>query len=305
MRASHSARDANVPIAITPHLEIHYEERNPDASDVVVLVHGFPDDVRTWDALLDRPALAGKRAIVPSLRGFGATRFRDAAAPRNAPAHVLARDIVDLLDALGIARCTLVGHDWGARATYGVAVIAPERVERIVALSVGYGASLDVATMSYAQIHAFWYQWYFATPRGEATLRDDRVAFCRHLWKTWSRAWSFGDAEYDRTAAAFANDDFVRVVLHSYRHRWGFAEPGPGARADEMALAALPRITVPTLVMHGNADGATLLEATADRDHLFGARYRRVVLPGIGHFIQREAPDALDAAIAAFMVQRS
>jgi pimeloyl-ACP methyl ester carboxylesterase len=294
-----------VPIAITPHLEIAYEERNPNARDVVVLVHGFPDDVRTWDALLDRPGLAGKRAIVPSLRGFGATRFRDTAAPRRAPAHVLARDIVDLLDTLGIARCTLIGHDWGARAAYGVAVIAPDRVERLVALSVGYGASLPVAPMSYAQIHAYWYQWYFATPRGEATLRDDRVTFCHHLWKTWSPTWTFADAEYDRTAAAFENDDFVEVVLHSYRHRWGFAEPGPGMREDEAALAALPRIAVPTLVMHGDADGATLPEATADRAHLFGAMYRRIVLPGVGHFIQREAPGVLDAAIAAFAMQPS
>jgi len=292
-----------VPLAITPSLEIAYEERNPNARDVVVLVHGFPDDVRTWDALLDRPTLAGKRAIVPSLRGFGATRFRATAAPRCAPAHVLARDIVDLLDALGIARCTLIGHDWGARAAYGVAVIAPERLERLVALSVGYGASLPVAPMSYAQIHAYWYQWYFATPRGEATLRDDRVAFCRHLWKTWSPSWAFADAEYDRTAGAFGNDDFVEVVLHSYRHRWGFTEPGPGMREDEAALAALPRIAVPTLVMHGDADGATLPEATADRAHLFGAVYRRIVLPGIGHFIQREDPGALDAAIAAFAMQ--
>ena len=305
MRASRSARGANVPVAITAHLEIAYEERNPGASDVVVLVHGFPDDVRTWDALLERPALAGKRAIVPSLRGFGATRFRDASAPRNAPAHVLARDIVDLLDALEISRCTLVGHDWGARAAYAVAVIAPERVERLVALSVGYGASLPVAAMSNAQIHAFWYQWYFATPRGEATLRDDRVAFCRNLWRTWSPTWAFADLEYERTAAAFANDDFVQIVLHSYRHRWGFAEPGPGACEDETALAALPRIAVPTLVMHGDVDGATLLEATADRAHLFGAAYRRVVVPGVGHFIQREAPDTVDAAIAAFAMQRS
>ena len=303
MRGSRSGLDTDVPLAITPSLEIAYEERNPNCRDVVVLVHGFPDDVRTWDALLDRSALAGKRAIVPSLRGFGATRFRATAVPRCAPAHVLARDIVDLLDALGIARCTLIGHDWGARAAYGVAVIAPERLERLVALSVGYGASLPVASMSYAQIHAYWYQWYFATPRGEATLRDDRVAFCRHLWKTWSPTWAFADAEYDRTAAAFGNDDFVEIVLHSYRHRWGFAEPGPGKREDQEALEGLPRIAVPTLVMHGDADGATLPEATADRAHLFESLYRRVVLPGIGHFIQREDPGALDAAIAAFAMQ--
>ncbi len=289
-----------MPVATTPHLAIAYEERNPHASDVVVLLHGFPDDGRTWDALLARPALTHARTIVPWLRGFGETRFRDADAPRVAPAHVLARDVVDLLDALGIARCTLVGHDWGARAAYGVAVLAPERVERVVACSVGYGTNVPGQTMSFEQTHAYWYQWYFSTPRGEASLRDDRAAFCRYLWRVWSPTWDVPAGEYERTAAAFENPDFVDIVLHSYRHRWGFAPSGEGAPGDEARIVALPRIEVPTLVVHGDTDGATLLEATTDRERFFAGPYTRFVLPGIGHFVQREATGALDAAIAAF-----
>jgi len=289
-----------VPSVATPQLDVAYEERNGTAGEVVVLLHGFPDDVRTWDALLERPAFARARTLAPWLRGFGATRFRDAAALRTAPAHALARDVVDLLDALRIERCTLVGHDWGARAAYGAAVLAPERIERLVAVSVGYGTNVPGQTMSYAQAQAYWYQWFFATPRGEAALRDDRRAFCRHLWRAWSPGWEVPPGDYERTADAFETTDFADVVLHSYRHRWGFAPTGPGAEADEAALAALPRLMVPTLVVHGDADGATLLEATADREPFFGARYERQILPGVGHFVQREAPDRLAAAIAAF-----
>ncbi len=292
-------------VATPPQLAIAYEERNPHSGDVVVLLHGFPDDARTWDALLARPALARARTIVPYLRGYGLTRFRDAAAPRIAPAHALARDVVDLLDALGIARCTLVGHDWGARAAYGAAVLAPERIERLVALAVGYGTNVPGQQMSLEQVRAYWYQWFFATPRGEAMLRDDRDAFCRELWRVWSPTWDVPAGEYERTAASFVNDDFVDVVLHSYRHRWGFADAVGNAptdvtereRADEARIAAVPRIDVPTLVVHGDVDGATLLEATADRERLFGAAYERLVLPGVGHFVQREAPDVLAAAL--------
>lgn len=292
-----------MPFARTPGLEIAYEERNPDADDVVVLVHGFPDDARTWDALVTREPFVRARTIVPSLRGFGATRFRDPATPRQAHASALARDVVDLLDALGIARCTLVGHDWGARAGYGAAILAPERIARLVALSVGYGTNVPGQTLSYAQAHAYWYQWLFATPRGEAALRDDARDLCRYLWTTWSPTWNFATEALEATAKSFANPDFPAIVTHSYRHRWGFAAADLGdarAREDDALLGTLPPITVPTLVVHGAVDGATLLDATANREAFFAAAYERVVVAGAGHFVQREVPDAVAAAYAAF-----
>lgn len=292
-----------MPVARTPHLDVAYDERNPNAREVVVLVHGFPDDATTWDALLETAPFAGARTIAPWLRGYGATRFRDAATPREAHASVLARDIVDLLDALGIERCTLVGHDWGARAAYGAAVLAPERIETLVAIAVGYGTALAAEPMSSAQARAYWYQWLFATPRGEAILRDRAEAFCEELWRMWSPTWRFARDEYARTSAAFANPDFVSIVLHSYRHRWGFASAdlrAAGAAADDRRLAELPRIAVPTLVFHGDEDGATLPDATADRDGSFAAAYERVAIAGAGHFVQREAPLAVAEAYAAF-----
>lgn len=292
-----------MPVAQTPHLAIAYEERNPHASEIVVLVHGFPDDARTWDALLMHEPFASARTIVPWLRGYGETRFRDASAPREAHASVLARDLIDLLDALGIERCTLVGHDWGARAGYGAALLAPDRIATLVALAVGYGTNVPGQTMSYAQAKAYWYQWFFATPRGEAALRDDAHALCENLWRTWSPSWRFDTAEFERTARAFENPDFAAIVTHSYRHRWGFASADLSdarAAADDILLAAIPPIAVPTLVLHGAEDGATLLEATENRDAFFTAAYARVVLPGVGHFVQREAADHVAAAYAAF-----
>lgn len=292
-----------MPVALTPHLALAYEERNASSQDVVVLVHGFPDDVRTWDALLACEPFARARTIVPYVRGFGATRFRDDAAPREAHASVLARDILDLLDALGIARCTLVGHDWGARAAYGAAVLAPERIAALVAIAVGYGTNVPGAAMSYAQAQAYWYQWFFATPRGTAALRDDRRALCRHLWHAWSPSWRFGGDTYDATAASFDVPDFAAIVTHSYRHRWGFAPADLReslAAADDALLAGMPKIAVPTLVIHGDEDGATLLEATADREDFFSAAYERIVVRGVGHFVQREAPAVVAAAYAAF-----
>jgi pimeloyl-ACP methyl ester carboxylesterase len=285
-------------VARTPLLEIAYEERNPQARDVVVLLHGFPDDVRTWDGVLARPELAEKRALVPWLRGYGPTRFRDPAEPGRAQASALARDVVDFLDALGIERCTLVGHDWGARAAYGAAILAPERVARLVALSVGYGTNVPGQTMSYAQVEAYWYQWFLATPRGEAALREDRRGFGRTLWRRWSPSWRFADDAFERTAEAFENPAFVDVVLHSYRHRWGFAAADPRYAADEARLGSLPPVPVPAVVLHGDEDGATLLEATEGRERYFAADYERVVLHGVGHFVQREAPEIVAAAIA-------
>ncbi|MGP6159831.1 MAG: alpha/beta fold hydrolase [Vulcanimicrobiaceae bacterium] len=286
-----------MPTTSTTHLQIAYEERRASAGDVVVLLHGFPDDAHTWDRVVDAAELASVRTVAPYLRGYGATRFRDPSATRSGQSAAFARDTVELLEALGIERCVLVGHDWGARAAYNVAVLAPERIRAVVALSVGYGTNVPSQALSYEQIERYWYQWYFATPRGETVLSEDRHRFCRALWRLWSPGWNFSEDEYERTAAAFENPDFVEIVLHSYRQRWDFAPGEPSYEDDEFLLRAAPPLKVPVHVLHGTDDGATLLEATEGREAYFPAGYRRTVLEGVGHFVQRERPAAVVDAI--------
>ena len=250
-------------------LDVAYEERNPDATETLPFLHGSPDGARTWDAVLADPSLANKRAIVPWTRGYGATRFRDGVAP-TAQAAASARDAIELLDALGIERCTLVG----------------------------YGSTGPAHHLSYERVAAYSYRSLFATTRGEAALRDDRDGLDRTLRRMWSPGWSFDEAEFARTARAWTNPDDVAVVLHSYRHRWGIA-PGEARYAgDETHLAAISPVTVPAVAIHGADDRVTLPRATEAKEAHFTSRCERLVVPGAGHFVRREAPDTVARAIA-------
>jgi pimeloyl-ACP methyl ester carboxylesterase len=276
-----------------------YLERGPADGDVIFLVHGFPDDARTWDAVTPGLTADGFRTIAPFVRGFGPTRLH-ADAERTGEIAAVARDVLDLADALGIARFHIVGHDWGARAAYTVAALAPERVRTLTALAVAYGTNVGSQTIDAEQLRAYWYQWYFATPRGERALREDRAAFCRDLWRFWSPTWAFDEAEYARTAGSFENPDFVEIVLHSYRQRWGFAPGAAAYAADRAVLEAVPQLRVPASVLMGADDGATLPASAAGRESLFAAGYQVRILPGCGHFIPRERPhDVLTAVQAA------
>jgi pimeloyl-ACP methyl ester carboxylesterase len=282
----------------TAALDCAYLECGPAAGTPVVLVHGFPDDARTWDALAPALAAEGFRTIAPFVRGFGPTRLLPGAA-RSGEIAALARDVLELAAALGLPRFHFVGHDWGARAGYALAALAPDRLLTLTTLAVAYGASTAVQAMDVHQLRAYWYQWYFATPRGERALRDERAAFCRDLWCTWSPDWQFAPAEYARTAASFDNPDFVDIVLHSYRARWGFAPGFPAYAADSAELERVPPLGVPTVMLMGKNDGATLPHSAAGADRLFSARYALQVLPDCGHFIAREQPGAVFNAVRA------
>jgi pimeloyl-ACP methyl ester carboxylesterase len=290
-----------LPTVRTPLLEIAYEERNPNARKIVVLLHGFPDDAATWEGVLAAPELRTVRTLVPYLRGYGPTRFRDASTMRSGEIAALGRDVIEFLDALGIERCVLVGHDWGARAGYAAAVLAPDRIRHLIALSVGYGTNVPSQKISMPQNEYYWYQWFLATERGRAALSDERRAFCRYLWRTWSPSWHFEESEFERTAASFDNPDFVEIVLHSYRQRWGFVPGDPLYEHDRARLAPLPKIAVPTIVMAGADDGATLPEATEGIEKFFTDSFARELLSGVGHFIQRERPQAVADTIAAVL----
>ncbi len=288
-------------LVTTASLDIAVEEAGPAAGTPVMLLHGWPDDARSWDRMLPMLHAAGLRTIVPFLRGFGPTRFRDASAMRSGQPTALGRDVLQLADALGLGRFAVVGHDWGARAAYVAAWLAPERVERCAALSIGWGATDPDQPLSMTQAQNYWYHWLMALPRGEAMLRHDRRAFTRHIWTIWNPGWTVPDSEFMASAASFANPDWVDVVLHYYRSRWGLAPTDPSCTEMEARLAADPTIRVPTLVLHGGSDPCVAPEMSEGKKRFFAAPYRRVLLPGVGHFPQREAPMAVLAELLPFL----
>jgi pimeloyl-ACP methyl ester carboxylesterase len=237
--------------------------------------------------------------LVPYLRGYGPTRFLDAAEPRMAQQAAIGQDLLQFMDALGMASAGLAGYDWGGRAACIAAIVAPERVRALVTIG-GYNVQNTLAPSapaSVAQERAYWYQWYFNTERGRAGLAKHRRELCRLLWHEWSPTWKFDDATFDRTAPSFDNPDFVPVVIHSYRHRHGNAPGDPRFDTIERRLAARPPITVPTVVLHGGDDAVSLARGVGRDAALFPAGTEERVVPGVGHFMPREHPQAVVDAL--------
>ncbi|MGI9046840.1 MAG: alpha/beta fold hydrolase [Burkholderiales bacterium] len=282
-------------------LEIAYEERGDANADPVILVHGFPDDAQTWEKVTNGLVAAGYRTFTPYVRGYGATRFLDGNTQRSGQYIALTQDLIEFADALDIDQFILVSHAWGARAAYPAAALYPKRVRALVALAASYGTgapSHDAKQpVSLAQARAYWYQWYFNLDKGREALASDRRALCRELWKLWSPSWRFSKAAFDKTAVSFDNSDFVDVVIHSYRYRWANAEGDPRYEELVAQLAKAPKIKVPTTVIVGAEDGATLTQASEGKERYFSGSYQRRVLRGVGHFIQREQPKAVVEAI--------
>lgn len=283
----------------SPALDIAYEDSGRADGPAVVLLHGFPYSVRAFDAVVPILTAAGLRTIVPHLRGYGPTRFLDRDTPRSGQQGAIGQDLLDLLDALGIARAVLAGFDWGGRAACVVSALWPERVAGLASCT-GYLIQ-DIATAAKPadpeQEHRFWYQWYFHTERGRNGLTNDRAALCRLLWRQWSPGWAFDEATLAATTALFDNPNFVDVVIHSYRHRAGNAPGDPRLAAIETRLAALPTIPVPTIAIQGASDGVNPpREIDAQRRH-FSGPYQRRILPGVGHNPPQEAPAEFAAAV--------
>ena len=284
----------------TPLLDVEYFEWNPAGTRTVVLVHGWPDSVRTWFDVAPVLAAAGWRVIAPSLRGFGGTRFLDASTQRSGELVALGRDLIDFVQALKLDKLALVGHDWGARAVANAAGLAPGLASQMAMVSVGYGTNDPSQPMPFEQARCYWYHWFMATQLGERTVRADPIGFARTMWETWSPPGWYDDAEFAATAQAFDNPDWIDVTLHSYRHRWGHAVGDPHYAADIAALKPLPVLATPTLVIHGGADAVNPVASSAGKEQWFSDRYRRVVLEGIGHFPQREAAGRVAQALLGF-----
>jgi pimeloyl-ACP methyl ester carboxylesterase len=285
---------------VTPELHLVYEETGPASGDPVLLLHGFPYDVREYDGVRDRISSAGCRVIVPYLRGFGPTRYRSADIVRSGQQAALGRDVVDLLDALQIERATLVGYDWGSRAACVAAALWPARVRALV--SVGGYTIQDIAKAAAApesaeQEHQFWYQWYFQTERGRAGLEQNRHALCRLMWRMWSPTWQLENGLFETTAKSFDNPDFVATVIQSYRHRYGNAAGAPDLDLLEERLAQMPKIAATTVVLHGECDSVNPPSTSEGQECQFSGHYERRVLPNVGHCPPAEAPDEVGRAI--------
>ena len=290
----------DVRMVETALLDIGYEESGDRAGFPVMLLHGFPYDVRAWDDVVQSLAVAGFRVLVPYLRGYGPTRFRDPSAPRMAEQAAIAQDVVDFADALGLERVALAGFDWGNRAACITAILHPERVRAQVAIG-GYSVQNTVTPSGPAPAAAearLWYQWYFQTERGRAGLEANRKDICRHLWNTWSPGWEYDNEAYDRSAVSFDNPDFVDVVIHSYRHRHGNAPGEDRFLAVERQLAERPPIGVPAIVLRGadSGFGRPSPDPSGDQRRFTNLVARRIV-EGAGHDLAPQRPDAVSSAL--------
>ncbi|RYZ06067.1 MAG: alpha/beta hydrolase [Comamonadaceae bacterium] len=280
-------------------LDVAYHEAGPQDGPAVFLMHGFPYDIHAYAEVAPRLAAAGCRVMVPYLRGYGDTSFRDAATPRSGEQAALGADLLALMDAVQAPRAVLAGYDWGGRACCVVAALWPERCAGLVSLN-SYNIQNIARAMEPDTAEAeqrLWYQYYFHSERGRAGLDKDRRGVARLLWQLWSPTWNVDDATFARSAAAFDNPDFVEVVIHSYRHRYGLVAGDPAYAEIEQRLAAQPAIGVPTISFDGADDGVRPPAAAAIQGHCFtGWRDHRVV-PGAGHNLPQEKPELFADAV--------
>jgi pimeloyl-ACP methyl ester carboxylesterase len=280
-------------------LNVGYAEAGPTNGAPVILLHGWPYDIHSFVDVAPMLASAGFRVIVPYLRGYGSTRFLSSDTPRNGQQSVVAVDIVALMDALKIEKATIGGFDWGARTADIVAALWPERCKALVSVSgylIGSQEAGHVPLPPPAELQ-WWYQYYLATERGREGYDKYRHHFSKLIWRLASPKWNFDDATFDRSAAAFDNPDHVAVVIHNYRWRLGLAQGEAKYDDLEKRLAAFPAITVPTITMEGDANGAPHPEPGAYAKKFTGKYEHRTITGGIGHNLPQEAPQAFAEAI--------
>jgi pimeloyl-ACP methyl ester carboxylesterase len=280
-------------------LNVAYYEEGPADGPVVMLLHGFPYDIHSYVDVAPQLAAQGCRVIVPYLRGYGATRFRDPSTPRSGEQAAMGADQLALMDALDIKRAVFAGYDWGGRAACVAAALWPERCTGLVSVN-GYliqDIARAMVPLRPEREVAYWYQYYFQLERGRAGLASNRREIAKILWQQWSPNWRFDDATLERTVAAHDNPDYVDVVIHSYRHRFGLADGDPQYADIQRRLAALPVIAVPTITLDGDADGvAPATDGSASAAKFSNRRAHRIV-PRAGHNLPQEEPEAFADAV--------
>lgn len=280
-------------------LDVAYYEAGPATGPVAILLHGFPYDIHSYVDVAPQLAAQGCRVIVPYLRGFGATRFRDPATLRSGEQAAIGADVIALMDALRIQRAVFAGHNWGGRAACVAAALWPERCSGMVTVN---SYLIQDPTRAMVPIDpqdevSLWYEYYFQIERGRAGLAAHRREIAKLLWEEWSPDWDFDDATFERSAAAHDNPDFVDVVIHSYRHRFGLAAGDPAYADLRRRLAAMPPISAPSITLDGDADGVLpASDGSASASKFTGSRIHRVVSDA-GHNLPQEAPDAFADAV--------
>ena len=284
-------------------LNIAYYEAGPSDGPAVMLMHGFPFDIHSYVDVAPQLAAQGCRVIVPYLRGYGPTRFLDKVTPRSGEQAAIGADLIALMDALHIRRAVFAGYDWGGRAACVGAALWPERCIGLVSVN-GY----LIQDIAHAMVPVrperevpLWYQYYFQIERGRAGLAANRRSIARLLWTQWSPNWPFDDACFERTAVAHDNPDYVDVVIHSYRHRFGLAEGDPQYAELQRKLAMLPPITVPAITLDGAGDGVvSATDGSASAAKFTGRRIHRGKTRA-GHNLPQEEPEAFVAAVLEVM----
>ena len=287
-------------------LSVGYAEAGPADGPPVILLHGWPYDIYSYVDVAPLLAAQGCHVVVPYLRGHGTTRFLESATPRSGEQAAIGVDLIALMDALRLPRAVVAGYDWGGRAACVAAALWPERCTGLVSVNSYLIQDIAKAAVPIAvKIEAgFWYQYYFLTERGRAGLSANRRDIVRLMWTRNSPTWHFDDATFDRSFPSFENPDYVDVVIHSYRHRLGFAPDYPPYEEFEKRLAAQPNITVPTITLDGDSDGvipATDGKSTAAK--FVGGRQHRVI-PNVGHNLPQEDPAAFAAAVWELVPKR-
>jgi len=289
-----------MPKATVRELDVTDTFGGPEDGPVVLLLHGWPDDPSTWDDVAEQLNVAGFQTVAPALRGFGGTRFRSEATRRTGDTGILALDAIGLMDALAVGRFTVVGHDWGSSIAEALAVGWPERVERIAMLS-GTPRLGGLATPQFRQAQLDWYQWFMATDRGAQAIRDDRRGFTHLQWSDWGPPGWFDEETFARVARAWDNPDWLEVTLHSYRYRWGVVAPDPEGAWLGAKVEATETLSLPVIIVRGEEDGVDPPDGLGSVAEKFTGPFELVLLPGVGHFPQREAPDASSASLVSFL----
>lgn len=280
-------------------LEVGYAEAGPQDGPVVLLLHGWPYDIHSYVDVAPILVAEGYRVVVPHLRGYGTTRFLSAATPRNGQQSALAVDMIALMDALGINSALIAGYDWGARTADIMAALWPERCRALVSVS-GYligSQAVNAKPLPPKAELAWWYQFYFATERGELGYKANTREFARLIWQTASPTWKFDDATFERSARSLDNPDHVAITIHNYRWRLGLVEGEARFDAYEEQLAKGPKISIPAITMESDANGAPHPDPAAYASKFTGKYQHRTITGGIGHNLAQEAPREFAQAV--------